>query len=133
MSRRMVRINELLRQEIAELLFRLLNEAGVDLTAITITRVETSPDLHTARVMVSIRDHRDERPQMLRLLEAHRREIQTRINRDIRMKYTPHLSFHLDESIEQGDRVLAIISKIEQQGAPQPDEKLPAPQPLAPG
>lgn len=86
---RLTRVNALLRREIGELLFRIMNERGFDLSAVSITRVETSSSLRQARVMVSIRDHEEERDKMLRILRHHAPEIQAAINRDLTLKYTP--------------------------------------------
>ncbi|MBN1556976.1 MAG: 30S ribosome-binding factor RbfA [Lentisphaerae bacterium] len=116
-SDRITRVNALLRREIGEALFRVLHESGVDLGAITVTRVQTARNLREARVWVSIRNHEDERLHMLGLLKKHRAEIQARINRDMSIKYTPRLRFELDHSIEQGDRVLHILDELDQGGA----------------
>ncbi len=110
---RLTRVNEILKQEVATALFRVMNEQGFDLSAVTVTRVVTGSDLRTARVMVSIRDHRQERQSMLNRLRQHRGDIQEQLNRHLILKYTPRLSFELDESIEEGDRILKIISDME--------------------
>lgn len=112
-SRRMTRVNELLKREIAGELYRVMNDRGFDLSAITVTRVDTSPNLRHARVYVSVRDHQGEREHMLRQVESHRAEIQQHLNKHTKLKYTPHLDFKLDESIEAGDKVLSIISQLE--------------------
>ncbi|OGV43659.1 MAG: ribosome-binding factor A [Lentisphaerae bacterium GWF2_57_35] len=109
----MDRVNELLKREIAAALFRVMSETGFDLSAVTITRVQTSSNLRSARVMVSIRDHENERSKMMGRLERHRTEIQQIIHDNVVLKYTPHLTFEIDSSIEEGDRVLSIISQIE--------------------
>jgi ribosome-binding factor A len=119
--KRMTRINELLRREIAEALYRLINEADFDFSAVTVTRVETSSNLRFAKVMVSIRDHHMDRDGMMATLRAKRKEIQQLINKDLTMKYTPQLAFELDESIERGDHVLQIISEMEQKYGIPPD------------
>jgi ribosome-binding factor A len=111
--RRITRVNELIRREIGEALFRLVNEREFDMAAVTVTRVSTSPNLRNARVYVSIRDHDEDRDAMMSLLRKHRRELQAQLGRNLTMKYTPRLSFHLDESIERGDHVLKLLSDIE--------------------
>lgn len=112
---RMDRINELLRREIGEMLFPLLSGKDVDVSAFTVTRVITSRNLRHARVMISIRDHKDERPQMLSKVKALRKVMQAQINRDLVLKYTPLLSFELDESVEKGDNVLDILSHLDEE------------------
>lgn len=110
---RLTRVNELLKREIGSLLFRIMNENNFDLSAVTVTRVITSKNLRAARVLVSIRDHQRERERMLALLRKRRNDIQQHINANITLKYTPCLTFELDTSLEEGDRVLAFISKLE--------------------
>lgn len=110
---RLTRVNQLLKQEVAEQLFRIMHEPGFDAAACTITRVLTSPDLRHARVMVSIRAEPDRQQEILDLLSRHRKELQDIINRRITMKYTPQLVFELDESIAKGDDVLALIAEME--------------------
>jgi len=112
---RLIRVNELIRREIGELLFRIMNEQPFDLSAVTVTHVITNPTLRQARVLVSIRDHEADRPEMLRLLRKHAPEIQAAINRDLKLKYTPRLTFQLDTSLERGDHVLSVLSEIEKE------------------
>ncbi len=110
---RITRVNELLKREIGDLLFRVMHANEFDLAAVTITRVETSKDLREARVYVSILGHEDQRPHMLALLSRRRGELQRRINKDVTLKYTPRLTFELDRSVEEGDHVLAVLAKLE--------------------
>jgi ribosome-binding factor A len=110
---RMKRVNELLRREISDVLMRLLKEHDVDVSAFTITRVITSRNLRSALVKVSIRDHNEERGQMLGLVKRQRKELQDHINSDLNLKYTPRLTFELDTSVETGDRVLDILSHLD--------------------
>lgn len=114
---RIIRVNELLRREIAEALFHVLNESSLDLSAITITRVIASRNLRHARVLVSIRDNQNLRPHILGLMAKHRVEIQSLINKDLSLKFTPRLIFELDPSLEKGDRVLSLLSKLETEQA----------------
>ena len=110
---RITRVNELLKREIGDLLFRVMQADKFDLAAVTITRVSTSKDLREARVYVSILGHEAERPRILALLSQRRGEFQRRINKDVTLKYTPRLTFILDTSVEEGDHVLAILAQLE--------------------
>lgn len=116
-QKRLTRVNELLKREVASALFRVMNEAGFDLTAVTVTAVETGSDLRTALVRISIRDHEAERAEMLALIRRHRAQIQELLHKNVILKYTPRLSFALDGSIERGDRVLGILHEMETAGA----------------
>ncbi|MDA0578071.1 MAG: 30S ribosome-binding factor RbfA [Verrucomicrobia bacterium] len=112
-TRRMTRVNELIRRELGEALFRLMHENAFDMAAVTITHVITSPNLRHARVLVSIRDHEKDRGSMLSLIRRHRVQMQDLINRNLGLKFTPKLAFELDTSIERGDRVLDLLSHMD--------------------
>lgn len=112
-SRRMARVNELIKREIADGLYRVVNEAGFDFAAVTVTRVEVSPDLHRALVYVSISGPDEGRGRMMRLIRKHAADLQQRLARSVRMKFIPHLAFTLDSSLREGDRVLEIIQRLD--------------------
>lgn len=109
---RLARVNELLRREIGEVLYRLVDRSAFDLSAVTITHVITSSDLRSARVMVSIRGHEQQRDAMLARLQRLHGAIQEDIADKVALKYTPKIHFVLDHSIEQGDRVLSLLSQL---------------------
>jgi ribosome-binding factor A len=113
-SQRITRVNELLKREIAAYLYRLIHESDFDLSAVTVTHVVTASNLRNARVFISIRDHIEDRDEMMAVIRSHRLSIQQHINQAMRLKYTPHLYFELDRSIEKGDHVLNLISELEQ-------------------
>ncbi len=112
---RLTRVNELLKREIGALLFRIMNENNFDLAAVTVTRVIASRNLRSARVFISIRDHTDEKSRMLALISKRAPEIQHWINKNINLKYTPRLAFEMDTSIEEGDRILQLLTKLEKE------------------
>ncbi len=49
----------------------------------------------------------------MNLLRQHRKDIQREVSKHVVLKYTPHLSFHSDDSIAEGDRVLHLIDDLE--------------------
>jgi len=112
---RITRVNELLKREIGERLMRLFSGTDYDASAVTVTHVEATRNLRQAKVFVSIRDHQDERPEIMAFIKRCRTELQQDINRDMKLKYTPRLSFVLDLSLEKGDHVLQILSEMEQE------------------
>lgn len=112
---RITRLNELIKQEIGEALYRYVTEDNFDISAVTITRVIVSRSLQHARVLVSIRGHEQERAAMLRVLARHRQEMQEKINDDLHLKYTPKLAFRLDPSLEKGDHILAVLADLERE------------------
>ena len=112
-SGRIIRVNELLKREIADDITRLFSNSSFDTGAITVTRVATAPDLRDAIVHVSIFNHEKDRVDMIRFLNRHRKEVQARMSKNVKIKYTPRLHFKLDTSIETGDRVLGILSELD--------------------
>jgi ribosome-binding factor A len=118
---RLTRVNELLRREIGEGLYRMIDRSTFDIAAITVTHVITSNDLRTARVLVSIRGHEEDRERMLERLQHLHGALQHEIAQHVILKYTPKLQFVLDESIEGGDRILSLLSKL----PTAPDEEVP--------
>ncbi len=123
-SARIIRVNELLKREIAVDIPRLFANSRFDTGAVTVTGVETAPDLHDATVYVSIFGHDEDREKMIRFLNAHRKEIQARMSKNVILKYTPRLHFRLDSSIENGDRVLGILAQL---NIPEDSREEPAP------
>ena len=112
---RLERVNELLKREIADGLFREMAGEEFNPAAVTVTRVITSSDLHHARVFVSILGEAREREQVMRLFRKHRAAFQKRINRHVRIKYTPQLIFEEDPSIERGAHILSMIEELEEE------------------
>lgn len=110
---RMVRVNELLKREIAEDLYRHFYDADFDTAALTVTRVECAPDLRDANVYISIFGHQNEKYKIINTLNKRRQEIIRVMVKNIKLKYTPRLHFHLDESIEEGDNILKIIDELD--------------------
>ncbi len=111
---RLTRVNELIKREVAENLFHVMHESGFDLSAVTVTHVITSTDLRHARVLVSIRSEPGNRLWMVRVLNKHAKQFQHHLSKTIVLKYTPQIVFELDESIEKGDRILRLISELEE-------------------
>jgi ribosome-binding factor A len=85
---------------------------------VTVTGVETSPDLRQAHVFVSVLGSEKKREQTLAGLEAAHGVLQGRIARELRMKRTPQLTFQYDDSVERGVRMSHLIDEL----APDDDE-----------
>ncbi len=110
---RLVRVNELLKRELATVLYREMAGEAFDFAAVTVTRVEVSSDLRHARVCVSVRGDAEAASRALTFLNRHRVRLQDLCHRRVRLKFTPVLRFERDESIAQGDRVLDLIARLE--------------------
>ena len=104
---RMRRVNGVLREVVGAAIADDLNDPRIGF--VTVTSVETSPDLRTAKVFVSVLGEEEEREATLAGLRASHGVIQSRIASETRMKRTPTLTFHYDQTIEQGMRISRLL------------------------
>ena len=115
---RIVRINELLKRVLADLLETLgYNEEQGKI--ISITRVDCASNLKTASVYVSIlgAKNEEEEARIVRRLIERKSEIQSLMSKEVILKYTPVLHFVLDHSVADGDRVLDLLRHMEDENA----------------
>ena len=108
---RMRRINEVLREVVGAAISGELSDPRIGF--VTVTAVETSPDLRTAKVFVSVLSDEDEREATLEGLRSSHGVIQSRIAAETRMKRTPTLTFHYDDTIEKASRVSELLEEAE--------------------
>lgn len=110
---RMRRINEVLREVVGAAVSTELSDPRIGF--VTVTSVETSPDLRTAKVFVSVLGSDEERQATLEGLRSSHGVIQSRIAAETRMKRTPTLTFHYDDTIEQGVRISELLEEGEEE------------------
>lgn len=109
---RIDRVNELLKRELADIIER--EWEGKSL--ISITKVRCAPDLHNAIVQVSVYGGGPAGKQhALAFLNTNRANLQHLMSRSVILKYTPILTFELDETLEGGDKVLAIMQNMNEE------------------
>ncbi|HET7485163.1 MAG TPA: 30S ribosome-binding factor RbfA [Solirubrobacterales bacterium] len=105
---RMRRINEVLREVVGVAIAELSDPR---IGFVTVTSVETSPDLRAAKVYVSVLGSDEERKATLAGLGSSHGVLQSKIAAETRMKRTPTLSFHYDETVEQGVRISRLLEE----------------------
>ena len=105
---RSLRVNQVLRQILAEELERLA-DADERLRLVTITLVDTAPDLRTARVYLSSMSD-----DAAEALSERRVQLQRSMGRQVRMKLTPLLAFELDPAVVAGGRVEDVLRRLHQ-------------------
>jgi len=108
---RMRRINEVLREVVGAAVSTELSDPRIGF--VTVTSVETSPDLRTAKVFVSVLGSEEEREATLEGLRSSHGVIQSRIAAETRMKRTPTLTFRYDDTIEKGARISELLEDVE--------------------
>jgi ribosome-binding factor A len=118
MSLRLERVRELLKRELGEILRREIpmSEAGL----LTVNEVGVAADLKSATVFVGVIGTTEQRKRAATLLDKESKRIQGMIGRAVVLKYTPHLKFVIDESIERGNRVLEILEELEKSNPSNP-------------
>jgi ribosome-binding factor A len=106
---RMRRVNEALREILSARIAKGLKDPRVGF--VTVTAVETSPDLSHAKVFVSVLGDEDERAASLEGLASSHGYLQRGIAAEVRMKRTPTLEFVHDHSIDQGFRISELLDE----------------------
>jgi ribosome-binding factor A len=109
MSQRMRRVNESVRQVLAEAVPE-LKDPRIGL--VTVTGVDTAPDLRYATVYVSVLGGIKRRTATMRGLEAAHGVLQSRLARELRLKRTPQLTFEYDPTVERGVRMSQLIDEL---------------------
>ena len=107
MADRMRRVNEALREVLSARLAEGLKDPRIGF--VTVTAVETSPDLRHARVFVSVLGDHEEREQTLAGLGSAHGPLQAAIASELRLKRTPTLKFLYDDSIDKGMRISELL------------------------
>lgn len=120
MTHRVERVRELLKREIGIAIQRYLpvEEAGL----ISVYDVEVKRDLQTAKVYVTILGNEEKKKKSFEILQQNRKLIQQHIANAVVLKYIPQIQFFLDNSIERGNRVLAIIEELEKNNPSKPQQ-----------
>lgn len=110
-SRRILRINELIRQKLGHCLIR--DFRGQDYGLVTLTTVEVSPDLRTAYCYFSAVGAVTSFDEILAALGQYRVGWQKEIAQALKTKHTPRFEFRADRGLAQGNRVIDVLQSLE--------------------
>lgn len=111
MSHRIERVNSLIREEISQLLQREVKDPRLS-SLISVTKVDTAPDLKHTRVYISIFGSEDEKQETLKVLTAAAGFFRRELGKTLKLRNTPEIQFVSDTSIERGDRITQLIDKF---------------------
>jgi len=114
-SNRIGRINEEIQKELASLI-RNLKDPRVQDTMISITHVETTPDLRYAKIYVSFLQE-DKAADALKGLKSAGGYLRRQLGSALQLRYTPELTWALDDSITYGAKMLELINSLDK-GSP---------------
>jgi ribosome-binding factor A len=108
---RMRRVNGVMREVLSSAISGELQDPRIGF--VTVTAVDTSPDLRHARVHVSVLGTEQEREDTLAALRSSHGVLQSAINSELHLKRTPALRFEYDDSIERADRITRMLDSDE--------------------
>lgn len=109
--KRSKRVGDLLREEIADIVFQRLKDPRIGF--ITITGVDVTDDIKSAKVYVSVLKD-DERKTTLDILNSAKSFIRSELSKRLRMKFIPTIEFKIDTSAEYGNRIDKLLREIKE-------------------
>lgn len=109
-THRKEKLEELIRRVVAEALLKDIKDPRIGFT--TVTRVKLAKDYSVADVFISVMGAEDEVKKSMAGLESAKSYMQFIVGREVRLRSTPKIKFHLDRSIEEGVRMVDVIDKL---------------------
>jgi len=110
MTRRLEKVNELIRREVSEIVQRDLKDPNLGFT--TISRVETTRDLSYAMIYVSVMGDESAKKRTIKHLNKAAGYIQHQLSASIRIRTMPRITFKLDSSVDYSMRINDLLKRI---------------------
>lgn len=120
MSTRTNRVADLIRDEVSRLLLRELRNPRIGF--VTITGASVSPDLRNVRLYVSVLGEANARDDSLQALNSAAGFVRRTVFKNLRLRHSPTISFHLDQSLDRGARIEQVLQEIHA-GDPHPADE----------
>jgi ribosome-binding factor A len=124
-TQRALRVGELVRHTVAELLARgEVHDPVVEAHIVTVPEVRMSPDLRLATIYVMPLGGKDEQ-KVVEALERHKRFLRGEIARRVNLKFAPDIRFRLDERFDEAERIEKLLRtpEVQRDLEPNSDEK----------
>lgn len=109
MSRRTDRVGDLVRAELSRLIRQEMNDPRIHLASVS--AVDVSPDLHHARISISVLGE-EGRAEAIAALHGARGFLRSRLARELRLKHVPELEFVLDRGAEHSQRISELLESL---------------------
>jgi len=109
----MRRVDEAVREVLSDAISHQVKDPRIGF--VTVTAVETAPDLRRARVFVSVLGEPGARKRSLQGLQSAHGVLQAAVARELRLKHTPALEFVYDDTSERGMRIAELIDREAEQ------------------
>lgn len=119
-KQRLDRVNSLLKEVIWEVIRNDVRNPHIN-TFISVTKVDTSSDLHHAKVFISLIAPDAEKAKILHALQTAAGFIAVRASKKVQLRYFPELAFILDTSIDEHMRIEKILGQIEEERRSRPE------------
>lgn len=111
MNNRPDRVRKTMMKEIGDILLKDVRDSRIK-GLVSVTDIEVASDYSFAKVYVSILCNEDEKALALEALKEKESHVRYEIGKRIRLRLTPKIEFHIDDSLERGSRISALIDKI---------------------
>lgn len=121
MTRRSDRLGEEVREEVAEIIGGELKDPRIGF--VTVTRVDLTPDLRTARVHVGVLGDAAQRERTLAGLRQAAGFIRRQLGRRLKVRHTPELLFEYDHGLDASDRVARLLEEARRASPAEPEEE----------
>lgn len=112
-SRRMERVEQLLKEQLGLIFQRGLKDPRIGF--VTVTGVKASPDLTRAKVYLSVMGTEKQKEETMAGVASAGGYIQRALGARVRLRYTPRLDFAVDDSADRGFHIMEILDKIERE------------------
>lgn len=113
-SRRVSRVSALIKREVSQLLCHEIKDDRVGAGMVSVTDVVVSGDLQHAKIFVSIYGSDEARAETMEGLASSAGFVRRELGQRVRLRRTPEVAFFEDRSIERGDRVLTLLTQLNQ-------------------
>jgi ribosome-binding factor A len=107
---RVEKVQELIKQELSKMILTELKDPGIGF--VTVTQVEATGDLRSAKVYLSLLGSDEEKAQTWKALERALGHMRSEIGKRIRLRLTPELTLHLDKSLDYSTHIDKLLLKI---------------------
>ena len=118
MGQRVVRVNELVKREISQILHTRHQAETVD---ISILAVDVAPNLRAAKVFFATHGNPEIRERAERFFSRHHESIRREMGKTVRLKYLPHLEFIYDKGADYGERLNQLLDQLGLEGESFPE------------
>jgi ribosome-binding factor A len=119
-GKRLERVNQLIKEEISAVLQRQIKDPRLGF--VTVTEVDTTADLKTAKVYVSVLGPEAQWARSFAALESARGFVWTWLRKHLDLRVTPQIAFRPDRSMEHAAHIQSLLAGLESPDAPSGDD-----------